>query len=46
VHVVGSTAPLRAEGSASVLVRPDGVVAWRGDASADLARAWRQVLCH
>ena len=44
-HVVRSTAPLQAEGSASVLVRPDGVVAWRGRGAADLAGAWDRVLC-
>ncbi len=42
---VKSVAPLGAKPSATVLVRPDGVVAWRGDDPTDIARALRTVLC-
>jgi 2-polyprenyl-6-methoxyphenol hydroxylase-like FAD-dependent oxidoreductase len=43
-HVVRSTRPLGADGAAGVLVRPDGVVGWRGSSSASLGSAWRHLL--
>ena len=42
--VVESVAPLRAREGDAVLVRPDGIVAWRGTSPAELARAYRQIL--
>jgi len=42
--VVASIAPLKALVGDAVLVRPDGVVAWRGARAADLAHAFGQIL--
>ena len=42
--LVKSTAPLKARAGDAVLVRPDGMVAWRGTSAEDLAHAYRQVL--
>lgn len=42
--VVESTAPLKVREGHSVLVRPDGIVAWRGSSPAELASAYQQVL--
>ncbi len=42
---VASVQPLGAEPEGTVLVRPDGVVAWRGADPADLEPALRTVLC-
>jgi 2-polyprenyl-6-methoxyphenol hydroxylase-like FAD-dependent oxidoreductase len=42
--VVDSIAPLNARSGDAVLVRPDGMVAWRGASSAELARAYKQIL--
>lgn len=43
-HVVESIAPLKARSGDAVLVRPDGMVAWRGTGTAELTRAYRQIL--
>ncbi len=42
--VVASTAPLKTLDGAAVLVRPDGMVAWRGTRATDLSRAFGQIL--
>ncbi len=42
--LVKSTAPLKARAGDAVLVRPDGMVAWRGTSAEGLAHAYRQVL--
>lgn len=44
VTVVESVAPLRAAAGQAVLVRPDGVVAWRGPSADALQRAYAQIL--
>jgi 2-polyprenyl-6-methoxyphenol hydroxylase-like FAD-dependent oxidoreductase len=44
VHPVASVAPLGAGARDTVLVRPDGIVAWRGADAADLGKALRTVL--
>lgn len=42
--VVESIEPLRAARGNAVLVRPDGMVAWRGTGAPELERAYRQIL--
>jgi 2-polyprenyl-6-methoxyphenol hydroxylase-like FAD-dependent oxidoreductase len=42
--VVDSTSPLNTRNEASVLVRPDGIVAWRGHSVAELEGAFRTIL--
>lgn len=44
VTVVGSVAPIRLAPEEAMLVRPDGVVAWRGRSADALAQAYDQVL--
>lgn len=41
---VESTEPLRSTRFKAVLVRPDGIVAWRGNSAAALEQAYRQIL--
>jgi putative polyketide hydroxylase len=43
-YAVASAAPLGAGARDTVLVRPDGIVAWRGTDAADLGKALRTVL--
>jgi 2-polyprenyl-6-methoxyphenol hydroxylase-like FAD-dependent oxidoreductase len=43
-YAVDSVAPLGAGATDTVLVRPDGVVAWRGSDTGDIGRALRAVL--
>lgn len=42
--VVDSIAPLKARGGDAVLVRPDGMVAWRGSSATELTRAYQHIL--
>ena len=42
--LVDSTKPLKARPDDAVLVRPDGIVAWRGATADGLARAYQEVL--
>lgn len=44
VTVVDSVEPLKARPDDAVLVRPDGVIAWRGTSVAELAAAYSQIL--
>jgi putative polyketide hydroxylase len=44
VSVVDSTAPLKAANGEAVLVRPDGMVAWRGSNAQHLRQAYQQIL--
>lgn len=45
ITVVDSMSPLNMESTEAMLIRPDGVVAWRGDSASGLKDAYEQVLC-